>query len=142
MHSPKIVEQLIKIQSVSDLITNSSSEVFIVYTKEGIQFFKNIVSTLIGDNFDNHFNLEIVTDDYYAPKEYMARPDNYRDMSFENWCFLHDSEYLEDSPFVKGFVIIAKDPKDIDKANKLNQTYSVFKEEIWLQKKTNTRNGE
>ena len=100
-----------------------------MYTKEGIQQFKDIVSTLIGDDFDNHFNLEICTDEYCAPDDYAERPDEYKDMSFEDWCFRHDSECWEGSPFVEGFVITAKDPKDDDKANKLNQIYSVFESE-------------
>lgn len=119
----------VKIQSVSDLITNSSSEVFVMYTKEGLQQFKDIVSALIGDDFDNHFNLEIITDDYCAPEDYADRPEEYSDMSFEDWCFKHDADCWEGSPFVEGFVITAKNPKDVDKANKLNQIYSIFESE-------------
>lgn len=47
----------------------------------------------------------------------------------EDWCFKHDADCWEGSPFVEGFVITAKNPKDVDKANKLNQIYSIFESE-------------
>ena len=119
----------INIQSISYLITNSSSEAFVMYTKEGIQTFKDIVSTLIGDDFDNHFNLELVTDEYCAPDYYAERSEDEKDMSFEDWCFKHNEDTYEGSPYVEGFIVTAKDPKDLDKANKLNQIYSIFESE-------------
>ena len=128
MHFLKIAERIIKIQSVSDLITNSSSEAFVVYTKEGIQLFKDIVSTLIEDNFDNHFILELDIDEWYRD-DYETRPEEEKDLSFEDWCFKHDVEDIEGCTYVKGFIITAKDPKDLDKANKLNQIYSIFETE-------------
>lgn len=118
----------VKIQSVSDLITNSSSEAFVMYTKEGIQTFKDIVSALIGDDFDNHFNLELDIDEWWI-SDYEERPEEEKDLSFEDWCFKHDTEEWEGRPFVEGFTVITKDPKDLDKANKLNQIYSIFETE-------------
>lgn len=128
MHSLKTAGRIVKIQSVSDLITNSSSEAFVMYTKEGIQLFKDIVSTLIGDDFDNHFNLELDIDEWWID-DYETRPESERDLSFEDWCFKHDAEECEGSPYVGGFVVTAKDPKDTAKATKLNQIYSIFETE-------------
>ena len=118
----------IKIQSVSDLITNSSSEAFVMYTKEGIQLFKDIVSTLIGDDFDNHFNLELDIDEWWMD-DYETRPAEEKDLSFEDWCFKHDAEDCEGRPYVEGVIVTAQDPKDLDKANRLNQIYSIFETE-------------
>ena len=118
----------IKIQSVSDLITNSSSEAFVMYTKEVIQLFKYIVSTLIGDDFDKHFNLELDIDEWWMD-DYETRPEDEKDLSFEDWCFKHDAESYEGSPYIGGFIVTAKDPKDVDKADKLNQIYSIFETE-------------
>ena len=100
-----------------------------MYTKDGIQQFKDIVSTLIGDDFDNHFNLEVILDEYDAPELYAERPEGDRDLSFEDWCFLHDENTYECRPFVEGFAVTAKDPKDVDKVNKLNEIYSIFESE-------------
>lgn len=43
--------------------------------------------------------------------------------------FKHDAEEWEGCPSVEGFIITAKDPRDLDKANKLNQIYSIFESE-------------
>lgn len=116
---------MIKIQSISDLITNSSSEVFMIYTKEGIESFKEIISTLIGEDFDKRFNLEIycdenVIDDYY---------DSNSDLSFEDWCFEQDKDSYEGDPYIQGFGITARDPEYIKQANALNRIYSLFESE-------------
>lgn len=115
----------IKIQSISDLITNSSSEVFVVYTKEGIESFKEIVSTLIGDDFDNHFNLEIYTNEYLMD-EYI---ESGSELSFEDWCFQYDEENWEGRTAVEGFAVTAKNPEDLNKAKAINNIYSLFEGE-------------
>ena len=99
-----------------------------MYTKEGIQLFKDIVSTLIGDDFDKHFNLELDIDEWWMD-DYETRPEDEKDLSFEDWCFKHDAESYEGSPYIGGFIVTAKDPKDTDKADKLNQIYSIFETE-------------
>lgn len=119
---------LIKIQSISDLITNSSSESFVIYTKEGIQLFKDIVATLIEDDFDNLFNLELVIADYRID-DYYKRYESEKDLSLEDWCFKRDLKEYEGYPYIRGLIITAKNPKDVDKANKLNQIYSIFETE-------------
>lgn len=116
---------LFKIQSISDLITNSSSEVFMIYTKEGIESFKEIVSTLIGEDFDKRFNLDVycseqAVDDYF---------DSRSDLHIEDWCFEHDKNDYEGSPYIEGFGITARDPEYIKQANALNRIYSLFESE-------------
>lgn len=117
---------IISLQSISDIITNSSSEVFVIYTKEGIESFKEIISTLIGDDFDRHFNLEILTDEYLM-EDYMEEGDN--GLSFEDWCLQHDRDYYEGSSAVEGFVVTARNPEDSDKASAINKLYSLFESE-------------
>lgn len=116
---------IIKIQSISDLITNSSSEVFIMYTKEGIESFKEIISTLIGEDFDKRFNLEIYCSDWVID-EYAKSGSN---LSFEDWCFEQDQDNWEDLPYVEGFGITARDPEYIKQANALNRIYNLFESE-------------
>lgn len=115
-----------KIQSISDIITNSSSEVFMIYTKEGIQLFKDIVSTLIKDDFDNHFHLELIICTYDSCDNYADRSIYDKDLSFEDWCLKHDETSDEGYPYVEGFKIIAKNPEDKEAAMKLNKIYSIF----------------
>lgn len=114
--------KMINIQSVSDLITNSSSEVFMIYTKQGIEDFKEIVSTLIGDDFDKHFNLEIYTNEYLMD-DYI---ESGSDLSFEDWCFQYDNDSYEGSTAVEGFSVTAKNPEDLSKARAINNIYSLF----------------
>lgn len=114
--------KMINIQSVSDLITNSSSEVFMIYTKQGIEDFKEIVSTLIGDDFDKHFNLEIYTNEYLMD-DYI---ESGSELSFEDWCFQYDNDSYEGSAAVEGFSVTAKNPEDLSKARAINNIYSLF----------------
>lgn len=118
----------IYIQSISDIITNSSSEVFMIFTKEGINTFKEIVSTLIGEDFDNVFNIELELRDYdYDEEDYR---NSGSDLSYEEWCLEHDSEiYPYDdysTPMVRGIRVIAKNPEDEKKAKGLNRIYDLF----------------
>ena len=41
------MEKVIKIQSVSDIITNSSSEVFMVYDVDGLERIKELVNAVL-----------------------------------------------------------------------------------------------
>ena len=57
-----------EIQSMSDIITNSSSEVFIIYTKDHnkIASFLKDVCKLLGVDVDDVMEFDSVTDDGYV----------------------------------------------------------------------------
>lgn len=113
---------MIKIQSIRDIITNSSSEVFMIFTREGIKTFKEIISSLIGEDFDNRFNLEICLNEY-ALEEY----ENEKiDLSFEDWCFQRDEDNWEGSTYVEGFYVTANSPEYKEQAQMINQIYYLF----------------
>ncbi len=102
--------KIIKIQSISDLITNSSSEAFIVYDKGNITSIKELVNSILSlldpsKTFDDYFkiemhidysNLESIFDTYYYEK------DLYEDYpELQKYSLLDDSEqskYLESLP--------------------------------------------
>lgn len=55
----------INIQSISDIITNSSTEVFVVYSKSNIADIKNLVNTIISlidvtKTFDDYFDIKML----------------------------------------------------------------------------------
>lgn len=55
---------MINIQSISDLITNSSTEVFIVYEESNIRSIKELVNSILslngdGKTFDDYFTIEM-----------------------------------------------------------------------------------
>lgn len=114
----------IKIQSISDIITNSSSEVFMIYTKEGIQNFKDIISTLIGEPFDDVFTLHIdlPDEDSWEYEKYLKEKESYK--SFEDWCWKNES--YNDYPNIRGFWVESIDPEDDGRAKMINRIYSLF----------------
>lgn len=64
----------VRIQSVSDIITNSSSEVFVIYDQNGIDAIKTLVNSLLkianskymfDDLFDIRFIWDGIVEEYY-----------------------------------------------------------------------------
>ena len=57
----------IKIQSITDVITNSSTEIYTIYTKNDIATIKKIVNALLSVNgdstFDDLFEIELLIND-------------------------------------------------------------------------------
>lgn len=57
----------INIQSISDIITNSSTEIYTIYTKNDIKTIKSIVNALLAVNgdstFDDLFDIELLIND-------------------------------------------------------------------------------
>lgn len=86
--------KIAKIQSISDLITNSSTEAFVVYDKGNIKDIKNLVDAILSlldpsKTFDDYFTIEMSV--------------NYDDL---NWIFeryYEDENYYEDIPEFKTY---------------------------------------
>lgn len=114
---------IIKIQSISDIITNSSSEVFVIYDDNSVKTLKEVVSRLIGDDFDNRFKVEYELSDW-AVDEYMADK-NKGDISLEEWCIAYE-ETNQYSPAIIGLNISAKDPKDNELAAAISKLPYLF----------------
>lgn len=120
----------VKIQSISDLITNSSSESFVIYTKEGIEILKSIVSELLGKNFDDYFMIHVdVNED--CIDDYDARDEEEANLSLVDWCFKHCEDWndYEGCPAIESITILAKDPKDTRTAELLNRLPYIFESE-------------
>lgn len=77
---------------------------------------------MIGEDFDDCFDLQIITSDY----AYEYYEDSGSDLDFEDWCFEHDLEDYEGSPYVEGLQIIPKNPKYAAKAEALRRIYQLF----------------
>lgn len=82
----------IKIQSISDIITNSSTEVFTVYSRSDLNTVKDIVNAILAIDgkytFDDLFTIHMSIDDY-------AIEDLYKDNESLQERF-HDSDELYD----------------------------------------------
>lgn len=120
----------INLQSVSDIITNSSSEVFVIYTKEGIEVLKELISALLGKNFDDYFTIDITYNEY-CEDDYLERDEDEADLSFEDWCFKHCEDWndYDGPPAVEDITIVAKNPEDEKVASLLNRLPYIFESE-------------
>lgn len=69
----------INIQSVSDIITNSSTEVFTIYTSQDLETIKSIVNAILAINgsttFDDLFNIGLMPDEYKVEQLYDKNTD-------------------------------------------------------------------
>jgi hypothetical protein len=128
-----------KIIGFSDIITNSSSEVFTIYTEEGLEQIKKIVDAVlkVGGSeltFDDLFTIELYFDEDWAWDEYLdEHPDAIREnVSTEEllqFCEDHDNECYEDNTLIDGFSIVAKDKKNTEAAQLLNGIDRIFDHE-------------
>ena len=89
----------IKIQSISDIITNSSTEVFTVYSRSDLDTVKNIVNAILAIdgkyNFDDLFTIHMSIDDYAIEDLYNnseTLQERFRDAD-ELYDFIADAEY-------------------------------------------------
>lgn len=68
IYSLLMQNMMVKIQSISDIITNSSSEVFVIYDQNGIDTIKDIVNSILKlakseYSCDDLFDIQLVWDD-------------------------------------------------------------------------------
>lgn len=131
----------IKIQSITDVITNSSTSVFTIYTKNDIKTIKSIVNALLAVNgnstFDDLFDIKLLINDSVfedlwdssieLQKEYPNEDDfdkylktctNQNDLDrFENIWW--DTRYDFYTSFYDGYSVTLK--PGIEKTEKLEQ---------------------
>lgn len=131
----------INIQSISDIITNSSTEIYTIYTKNDIKTIKSIVNALLAVNgdstFDDLFDIELLINDSvfqylwkdskelqteYPNEEdfnkYLETCTNQKDLDrFENIWYETRWDYVES--FYEGYSVTLK--SGIEKTEKLEQ---------------------
>ena len=144
---------VIKVQSISDLITNSSTEVFVVYDSTNVDSIKRIVNAILDIDsnytFDDLFTIKMLVservidkmyrqwDDYFPGK---TKPDSEKD--FINYIdSLSDSElsaiediwanndrstyYWEYNLFYEGYQVNIKE--DVEKNDKLQKAVDAIR---------------
>lgn len=127
----------IKIQSISDVITNSSTEVYITYYSCDKDAIINIVNAVLsitnGGKFEDYFEFE------WIPNEDLLHDkweDDETETPFEEWIktlseddlfdYYQGGYYDEERNYVKGYIIKAKDPKNAEAASLLSNLDSIF----------------
>lgn len=109
---------IIYFQSLSDIITNSSSEVFTVYNESSIESVKTLVNSILKAarshyKFDDLFTAELVIDKDNAEEDYENSGDKEL-MSLEEFIANHDKYCVESEGgylYTQGIKVI---PKDLD----------------------------
>lgn len=116
----------IKIQSISDIITNSSSEIFTIYTKNEIQTLKEMISEIFDEDFDNLFVIDYeIRENDHLDKDFYSRND--QEQSYEDWALKHDENLdYDEIPAIIGIYIRAKNPQNKNKAKALNTILNLF----------------
>lgn len=110
-----------KIINFTDVITNSSSEVFTFYDKSTISIIKDAVNGILSlvdseHNFDDYFTIELDIDE----SVYDRYPNTeYKDLV--ELAIKYDNAHSESLPCVTGYTVTAKDPKNKEIARLLNK---------------------
>lgn len=127
----------INIQSISDLITNSSTEVFVVYAKENIESIKNLVNAVLSlenpdKSFDDYFTIEMVInyEDVSYALEDLYEDDGDNEEFPEAEIYAEIEDWKKEREYVEGLPI-ERVEQIIDAANDKNwdtqyQLYSGF----------------
>lgn len=120
------------VQSVSDIITNSSSEVFMVYSDQSFKQIKELVNAILainGENkytFDDLFEVEANMDKEWFLEQY-PEYDGLSDEELLEKARQHDEEnYGDGYPYVNGYVVTAKNVAHDDIATKLSLLDKIF----------------
>lgn len=120
---------MIKVQTISNIITNSSSEIFVIYRKSDFEFIKEIINELLklaGSNktFDDLFELKIWTTE--EAEEAYAKSGS--SQNFIDWCMDKDLDIDIDerNPYIESYTIDAKSEEAESVAYKLSNLAFLF----------------
>lgn len=120
---------MIKVQTISNIITNSSSEIFVIYRKSDFEFIKEIINELLklaGSNktFDDLFELKIWTTE--EAEEAYAKSGS--SQNFIDWCMDKDLniDIDERNPYIESYTIDAKSEEAESVAYKLSNLAFLF----------------
>jgi hypothetical protein len=113
----------------SDIITNSSSEVYCVYDEEGINRIKELVNSILeiagsDKKFDDLFEISLIPDSFLDEDFYDAfnrEPENEQELL--EYALTLD-QY--DRPAFEGINVVAKNPKDKHAADLISYIDGIF----------------
>lgn len=119
----------IKIQSISDIITNSSSEIFTIYRRKDFENIREIVNELLklagsDKTFDDLFELKISTTEE-AEEDYV---NSGSDQDFIDWCIDRNPCIDIDcnDSYIVSYTIVAKSDEAKSVADKLSNLDNLF----------------
>lgn len=94
------MQRRIRIQSFGDIITNSSSEVYTIYDRDGVKQIEEAINNIVkalnpNINIEDHITLELVpTDNYYGEDDAgnSINFDEYYKKEFDQYCLENSNE--------------------------------------------------
>lgn len=128
-----------KIQSISDVITNSSTEVYITYYPSDKDAIINVVNAILAINgegkFEDYFEFKWIPNEDFLHDKW---EDDEIEIPFEQWLeslpesFLFSEYERWDNcyNFIEGYLITAKDPKNSKVADLLTSLDSIFTTDV------------
>ena len=128
-----------KIQSISDVITNSSTEVYITYYPSDKNAIINVVNAILAINgegkFEDYFEFKWIPNEDLLYDKWV---DDEIKIPFEQWVESLSEDYLFEEyerwndcrNFIEGYSITAKDPKNSKAADLLTSLDSIFTTDI------------
>ncbi len=120
------------IQSISDIITNSSTEVFMVYDKRAFDDIKDLVNAILNINKDNEYTFDDLFEikESFDKEEFLYQYPQYKSLKddeiIEKAHKIDDENYGEGYPYVNGYIVKAKNPKNKEVAEKLSNINRIF----------------
>ena len=124
--------KILKIQSVSDIITNSSTEVFMVYDDNALKQIKELVNAMLSLNENNKYTFDdlFIIEAYLDTDEFLGEYPEYKGLTDEQLLQkayeIDEENYCDGYPYVSGYTVVAKDPKNDEIAKKLSKLDKIF----------------
>ena len=125
------MEKVIKIQSVSDIITNSSSEVFMVYDVDGLEKIKELVNAVLSLNENNTYTFDdlFTIEANLEVEEFLDEYPDFAGLEYEDLlreAYLIDENNYGSYPWVHSYTVTARNPKNDEIAEKLSNLDKIF----------------
>lgn len=130
---------IFKIQSISDVITNSSTEVYITYYPSDKDAIINVVNAILaingGGKFEDYFEFTWIPNEDFLYDKWV---DDEIKIPFEQWVeslpesflFSEYERWDDCRNFIEGYSITAKDPKNSKAADLLTSLDSIFTTDV------------
>lgn len=123
------MDKKLHIQSVSDIITNSSTEVFMVYDDSAFKNIKELVNAVLAlggseQTFDELFDIKACVSEYFVDEypEYANLPEDELLAKAQEI----DEDRYEGYPYVNHYEVTAKDAKNTATAEILSKIDEIF----------------
>lgn len=115
----------------SDIITNSSSEIYCVYSKHGISLIKDIVNSILKianskETFDSLFEIKLIPNEYIE-EDFIDEYD--REPVSEDELIEYALGLQGEGPVFDGISVTAKDEKNKEAAHLLSYIDGIFQYE-------------